>query len=128
MHLFGVETVGAKKMYDSLQQGQIVTLEKIETVAEGLAAKRCSERTFSIIRDHVKECFVVSDKQTMDALRELLQNEKILSEPSASCSIAALDQIFNSYPQLKNVCIIVCGGNFGIERLNLLQESAQGLI
>lgn len=120
--IFGVETEGAASMYTSLQNNQVVTLDKITSIAEGLGARRVAQRTFDIVKANVEQVVLTTDAAAMDALRETLQNDKLLIEPSCSCSLAALPQILANHPELNDIVVILCGGNFAIENINMFKD------
>lgn len=113
--IYGVETVGADSMVQSIQAGKIITLEAMTSIADSLGAKRVAEKTFEIARKNVDGFFRVTDQETLDTLVELLQVEKLLVEPAAACSLAALTR--HKTPSLagKNVAVILCGANFQLD-------------
>jgi hypothetical protein len=45
---------------------------------------------FEIVSNHVADLVTVSDKSGMRALVEILETEKLLTEPASFCSVAAL--------------------------------------
>lgn len=122
-----VEATGAPTMHMSLKHNELITLESVSTICEGLATKKVSQRTLDYVRDNTEHSFLVSDRESMNSLREILQHDKQLTEPSTSCSVAALPQVFEYHQQkfgepIKNIAVILCGGNFGLDKLNLLSE------
>jgi threonine dehydratase len=53
----------------------------------------------------------VSDDDAMQALLEILQSEKLLTEPATSCSVAALTQRKIATRRGENVVVVLCGAN-----------------
>lgn len=116
--VIGVETVGADSMYQSLKAGRIVELDRITSIAETLGARKTEPRQFDIISKNVAEIVTVTDDQAIRALVELLQEEKLLTEPATSCSIAALLEKKTTVRAGENVVIVLCGANIAIERVS----------
>ena len=113
--VFGVETVGADSMYQSFKSGKIVPLPKITSFAEGLSACRVGEITFNLTKKFVDDIFTISDEKTKDAILFLLERQKLLVEPSAACTIAAL--LEKKIPVGKNTVVVLSGGNLDLKRL-----------
>jgi len=113
--VFGVQPVGAAAMYASLKKGEIVELDTVETIAEGLALKRSGERTFQIIREWVEEIVLVTDDEIKAAVVLLLERAKLLVEPSGAASLAAIvnSKIPNLEPDTK-VAAVLSGGNIDL--------------
>lgn len=113
--VFGIETVGADSMYQSFKSGKIVPLPKITSFAEGLSACRVGEITFNLTKKYVDDIFTISDEKTKDAILFLLERQKLLVEPSAACTLAAL--LEKKIPVGKNTVVVLSGGNLDLERL-----------
>ena len=113
--VFGIETIGADSMYQSFKSGKIVPLPKITSFAEGLSACRVGDITFNITKQFVDDIFTVSDEKTKDAVLMLLERQKLLVEPSAACTVAAL--LERKVPVGKNTVVVLSGGNLDLSRL-----------
>lgn len=113
--VFGVETIGADSMYQSFKKGQIVPLPKITSFAEGLSACLVGDITFNLTKKYVDDIFTISDEKTKDAILLLLERQKLLVEPSAACTVAAL--LEKRIPVGKNTVVVLSGGNLDLERL-----------
>ena len=115
--IVGVEPTGASAMWQSLQQGAVVRLNKMDTIAEGLAAPFVGELNLALVKKYVDELVLVSDEEMVEALWMILESCKILTEPSGSAGFAAL--LFNKVkiPMGSKVVCILSGGN--IDRLRL---------
>ena len=46
--VYGVQAAGAPSMYDSVKEGHILTLDKVNTFADGISVKQPGENTFAI--------------------------------------------------------------------------------
>ena len=55
IRIVGVEPEDAAGMYESLQAGKRVTLERVGIFADGVAVRRVGEETFRLARQYVDE-------------------------------------------------------------------------
>lgn len=114
----GVETEGADSMYQSWRAGKIVELPAITSIAETLGARKTEQRQFDIITGHAADLVTVSDNQAVEALLQLLAEEKLLTEPATACSVAALLTGKVPLRQNENVVIVLCGANVGLSAIS----------
>ena len=68
-------------------------------------------------RELIEGVTVVSDAEALAALRFLLERLKVLTEPAASCTLAAADHLKNQFSKERHVVLVLCGGNMPIEDL-----------
>ena len=85
----GVEAEGAASMSASLGAGEVVTLERIDTMADGIAVKRVSELTLAHVSALVDEIVTVSEEDLSRALLVLLERTKAVVEPAGAAPLAA---------------------------------------
>ena len=90
VRVVGVEPAGAAKMQTSLAAGAPVTLERTDSIADGLLTIRPGELTFEHVRAFVDEVVTVPDAAMIDAIRWLFRNARLVVEPSGSVTTAAL--------------------------------------
>lgn len=117
VRIWGVETEGADCMSKSLAAGRIVTLEAITSVARTLGAPAPCERTFEIARTLLESITVVPDREALAAMRFLLERLKVLTEPAASCTLAAADRLRDQFSPERHVVLVLCGGNMAVDDL-----------
>jgi threonine dehydratase len=115
--IFGVETEGCDAVTQSFRVGYPITLPAITSIADTLGAKRTTENTLERIKAIVNDMQTVTDEEALEALRLTLENEKILIEPAASCSIAALVHNKFDLTNIEKICIILCGSNISLRQL-----------
>ena len=115
--IWGVETEGADCMAQSLAAGKIVTLDAITSIARTLGAPAPSEQTLAMAKELLESVTVVSDAEALAALRFLLERLKVLTEPAASCTLAAADKLKEQFSKERHVVLVLCGGNMAIEDL-----------
>lgn len=113
----GVETIGADCMSKSIKANEIIELKEISSIADSLGAKKTESTNFEIIRKHVDQIAVVSDKETVEASLALLESDKVLAEPAASCCIAALENGSIPSKECENIVVIICGANISLSKL-----------
>jgi threonine dehydratase len=117
VRVWGVETEGADCMSKSLAAGKVVTLDAITSIARTLGAPAPSEQTLAMAQGLLESVTVVSDAEALAALRFLLERLKVLTEPAASCTLAAADRLKDQFSKERHVVLVLCGGNMPIEDL-----------
>ena len=105
----GVQAAGAAAFPPSLEQGRPVRLERMSTIADGIAANEPGELTFAHVRDLVDEVVVVSDDSIAEALLFALERMKLVLEPSGAAGIAAL--LTHAAAFEPPVAVVLSGGN-----------------
>ncbi len=115
--VWGVETEGADCMAQALAAGRVVTLSSITSIARTLGAPAASEATLALARKYLESVTVVSDAEAMVALRLLLERAKILTEPAASCTLAAAERLRARFGPDEHVVLVLCGGNLALDDL-----------
>lgn len=122
VRVIGVETEGADCMARSLAAGKIVGLERFTSIATSLGTRRTQDRPFAIVREAVERVEVVSDREALVELLRLLDDEKILVEPAASCTLAALTA--GKVPDLEGAVIapVMCGANVTLAQVSAWQQ------
>jgi threonine dehydratase len=120
VRVVGVEPEGADAMSRSLEQGAPVHLERVDTIADGLAPPFAGEHTFRHVRRFVDEMVRVADGEIVDALRVLIQRCKLAAEPSGAASLAALMSGKVAPTADSTVVCVVSGGNIGLAPLKQL--------
>jgi threonine dehydratase len=113
--VFGAEPEGAADAVYSFKSGIVETPAFTNTIADGLLTT-LSEQTLSIIREHVTEILLVNDEEIKRAMRLIWERMKIIVEPSAAVSLAAViknRELFGG----KKIGIIITGGNVDLAKL-----------
>ncbi|NKE34948.1 threonine ammonia-lyase [Natronococcus sp. JC468] len=112
----GVQATGAETVHESLDKGVPVTLEEVDTIADGIATGGISELTLGLIEAHVDEVVTVTDSQIADAILLLLERAKQVVEGAAAASVAALlsDDLDVAG---ETVMPLLCGGNLDMTML-----------
>ena len=114
--VFGVEPHGACAMRKSLDKGEAVHLESVDTIADGLGAPMAGELTFEVVRHHVEDVVLVSDDEIRVAMAFVLERAKLLVEPAGAAGVAAL--LAGRIPLADGpVVAVLSGGNVDLDRL-----------
>lgn len=114
-----METEGASSFYQSFKSDRLVTLPAITSIAKSLGAKTIADQALTLAKQHKVIPAIVSDKEAVQAVIQFLNDERILVEPACSVSLAVLytgllKKMVNAGEipsSVKNVAVIVCGGN-----------------
>ena len=109
----GVEPAGAPKMSASLAAGHPITLEKTESIADGLLAVRPGDLTFAYAQRFVDDIVQVGDEAIVRAMRWLFDRAHLVAEPSGAAAVAAVFEGLVTGPE--PVVAIISGGNIALE-------------
>lgn len=96
-------------MLRSVAAGRIVELERVQTIADGLGARKPGLHTLSHISRWVDGLLRVSDDDLLRACRLLLHEERIVAEPAGAAGLAAL--LRHGGAEHGRVMVIVSGAN-----------------
>jgi threonine dehydratase len=121
----GVEPSGAAKMTASIRAGHPVTLDQVDTIADGLMAVRPGDLTFAHVQAYVDRMIVVEDRAIARAAWWLFSDVKLVAEPSGAAALAAVLWPQPDSPladRTRKVVAIISGGNVAPETLVELRE------
>lgn len=121
IRVIGVEAEGAQSMKASLEKDVPVTLNSVNTIADGIAVKSPGNLTFEVTRKLVDELVVVNDAEMARTAYLLLQRAKILTEPAG---VAAMAAVLYQKTSTKNrkVVPIISGGNANMSILEQILD------
>jgi threonine dehydratase len=123
VRLVGVQAEGAAAYPASLAAGRPVALERMSTMADGIAVGRPGDVPFGVIREVADDVVTVSEDSISRALVMLLERAKQVVEPAGAASVAALiDHPERFEPP---VVAVLSGGN--IDPLLLLRVIRHGM-
>jgi threonine dehydratase len=115
--VIGVEPRGADAVRRALDAGAPVPMERVQTIADGLAAPIAGVRNLEIIRRHVADVVLVSDDVIVEGVRFLASRARIVAEPAGGAAVGALLSGAVKPRPGENVVAIVSGGNVDLSRL-----------
>uniref|UniRef100_UPI0040272FC0 threonine ammonia-lyase n=1 Tax=Eubacterium sp. TaxID=142586 RepID=UPI0040272FC0 len=120
--VYGVQAQGAPSMLNSVKDGKIETLPKVQTIADGIAVKTPGDNTYDMVSQYVDGIFTVSDDEIALAILTLLEQQKLIAEGAGAVPVAAV--LAGKIPDIegKNVCCLVSGGNIDVTILSRVIE------
>ena len=107
-------------MSQSVARGVPVRLDRLSTIADGLAAPFAGRLNLAHVQAFVDRMLVVSDSDIVAALGTLVERCKIVPEPAGAAALAPLLNGALTIEQGSNVAVIICGGNIDRQRLKSL--------
>ncbi|MBR6639600.1 MAG: threonine ammonia-lyase [Muribaculaceae bacterium] len=115
--IYGVQAEGAPSMVKSIENGHILRLSDVSTIADGIAVKEPGVNTFDLCQRYVDEVVTVSEDEIAAAILALIEQQKLVAEGAGAVSVAAA--MFNKIPiEGKKVVCVVSGGNIDVNFLN----------
>jgi threonine dehydratase len=115
----GVQAEGAAAMRASLAAGHVVTLERVSTMADGIAPRAPSNLTLEHVQAYVDSVVTVTEDQLARAMLLLLERAKAVVEPAGAAAVAAL--LAGKVPEGDGPAVaVVSGGNVDLHLLSRL--------
>lgn len=119
IRVFGAEPELANDTFLSFAKGERVTVDPSGTIADGLRSPTPGRLTFPIVQKLVESILPVSEDEIRQAMRYLMENLKIVVEPSGA--VAAAAALFGKLPpEIRRPGIILSGGNVDFDLLRTL--------
>lgn len=119
--IIGVEPAGAASMKKSIEVGEVVRLEQIDTFVDGASVGKVGHLTFSLCKQVVDEIIAIPEGKVCSMILKLYNEEAIIVEPAGALALSALDA-YKEQISGKNVVCIVSGGNNDISRTGEIIE------
>lgn len=121
--VIGVEPSGANCMQESIKKGEVVTLPKVNTIADGTAVKTPGSNIFPYIQKNLDDIITVDDEELIVAFLDMVENHKMIVENSGLLTVAALKHLD---VKNKRIVAILSGGNMDVITMSSVVQ--QGLI
>ena len=120
--VYGVQASGAPSMQRAINDGKIETLDKVQTIADGIAVKTPGELTYELVSKYVDGIYTVTDDEIALAILTLMEQEKLVAEGAGAVPVAAV--MNGKIPEIegKKVCCLVSGGNIDVTILSRVIE------
>ena len=113
IRVIGAEPEQADDAYRSFKTGQRCAVNAPRTIADGLRGS-IGVRNFELLRSHVDGVVTVGEAQIVEAMRILLEDLKLLIEPSSAVAVAAALAGQLGEPG-QRVGIVLSGGNIDLD-------------
>lgn len=117
--VIGVEPSGAASMKASLDAGHVVTLDRVETIADGVAVKTPGDQIFPYIQKNIDDIITIPDDELVDAFLDMMEKHKMIVENAGLLPIAALSHL---KCRGKNVVPVLSGGNMDVITVSSLVQ------
>ena len=120
--IYGVQAAGAPSMEQSIADGEIETLNEVNTIADGIAVKTPGNLTYDLCQKYVDGIVTVTDDEIALAILTLLEQQKLIAEGAGAVPVAAV--MNGKIPDIdgKNVVCVVSGGNIDVTILSRVIE------
>ena len=116
IQVWGVQPQGSNAAYLSFRAGRVLSVEKTETIADGLRANQPGDLTFSLIQEYVHSVVTVSEQSILEAVAHFFQTERLVVEPSGAVGMAA---VMEGLIPAQNTVLVLSGGNVDPELLQI---------
>ncbi len=121
--VIGVEPAGANCMQESIRAGKVLTLDRVNTIADGTAVKTPGENIFPYISKNLDDIITVEDEELVVAFLDMVENHKMIVENSGLLTVAALKHLD---VKNKKIVAILSGGNMDVITMSSVVQ--QGLV
>jgi threonine dehydratase len=117
--IIGVEPSGAACVKMSLRAGQVTSLNKVETIADGVAVRTPGDVVFPYIQRYVDDVITIDDKKLVDVFLDMMESHKMIVENAGLLSVAALKYLD---VKGKNIVALLSGGNMDVITISSLVQ------
>ena len=121
--VIGVEPAGAACLKASFEADKVVTLEGVNTIADGTAVKTPGEKLFPYLKQNLDDIITVEDSELVVCFLDMVENHKMVVENSGLLTVAALKHM---KAEGKKVVSILSGGNMDVITMSSVVQN--GLI
>ena len=121
IRIVGVESSGAPGMKRSVEEGHVVTLDRVDCIIDGLRVKRVGAYTRDVVSRFVDEIVTLPDEQIFDAVVWIMGHCKLVAEGAAAAPVAALLHGLIRAPRGSKVVCVLSGGNVNLNQLEGLR-------
>lgn len=108
--VIGVETSGANDCFQSFRAKRIISLDSVETIADGMRTRSVGKLNFDIILRYVDDVVTIEDNDIYPMMIFFLERMKTVVEPTGAVAPAA---VMKNVLGLRNrtICAVISGGN-----------------
>ncbi len=121
--VIGVEPAGANCLQESIKAGKVVTLDGVNTIADGTAVKTPGSIIFPYVSKNLDEIITVEDEELVVTFLDMVENHKMIVENSGLLTVAALKHL---NVKNKKIVSILSGGNMDVITMSSVVQ--QGLV
>ena len=121
--VIGVEPAGANCMQESIRAGKVLTLDQVNTIADGTAVKTPGTNIFPYVSKNLDGIIAVEDEELVVSFLDMVENHKMIVENSGLLTVAALKHLD---VKNKKIVSILSGGNMDVITMSSVVQ--QGLV
>ncbi len=121
--VIGVEPAGAACLKASFEADKVVTLDGVNTIADGTAVKTPGTNLFPYLKENLDDIITVEDSELVVCFLDMVENHKMIVENSGLLTVAALKHL---KAEGKKVVSILSGGNMDVITMSSVVQN--GLI
>ena len=121
--MIAAEPAAADDCAQSLAAGRIIPNKSppdVLTIVDGVRVT-LGDKCWLVIQQYVDHVITVSEEQIASAMRVVWERMKLVIEPLAAVPVAVVlykgEEVKKKYPNLKNIGIVLCGGNVDLNKL-----------
>ena len=114
--VIGVQSKNNPSMQESIAHQQVMTINGVPSIADGIAVKTPGNLTFELVKQYVDEIVTVDEDEIASTMLLFLESAKVVAEGAGATSAAA---ILHSLPHYKNrkMVAVLSGGNVDVNIL-----------
>lgn len=121
--VIGVEPAGANCLQESVRAGKVMTLDFVNTIADGTAVKTPGSDIFPYVSQNLDDIITVADEELVVSFLDMVENHKMVVENSGLLTVAALKHLD---VKNKKIVSILSGGNMDVITMSSVVQ--QGLV
>ena len=121
IRIIGVESSGSPGMLRSKAAGHVVTLDRVDSIIDGLRVRKVGTHNTEIVCRYVDEIVTLPDSEIFDAMLWVMHHAKLVVEGAAAAPVGALLKGLVKLAPLTRVACVLSGGNVNLEQLRGLK-------
>lgn len=124
--VIGVESKDSACLYQALQAGKPVNLERVGLFADGVAVKRIGDETFRVCQQYLDDVVLVNGDEICAAMKDMFENVRAIAEPSGALSLAGLKKYVKEHNiQGETLVNVLSGANLNFHTLRYVSERCE---
>jgi threonine dehydratase len=126
VRIIGVEPFESDAMYQSLQAGRRVVLDRVGLFADGVAVREVGELTFALAQQTVDAIVRVSNDEICTAIKDVFDDTRSILEPAGALAVAGLRRwVAETKTTGERLAAVLSGANMNFDRLRFVAERAE---
>jgi threonine dehydratase len=126
IQVIGVEPFEADAMYQSLEAGRRVVLDRVGIFADGVAVREVGKLTFPIVQATVNEIVRVTNDEICAAIKDIFDDTRSVTEPAGALAVAGLRAwVERTGARGGRFAAVLSGANMNFDRLRFVAERAE---